>query len=66
LLFNITKTKTEWEQGCLHILKTSDYMVYDTSEHVIMCKYDIHIVLKHSKHRALYQNINVYNSSTVE
>jgi len=66
LLFNIDKTKTEWEQGCLQILQSSDYMVYDTSEQVIMCKYDIHIVLQHTTHTALYQNINVYNSKTVE
>jgi len=41
-------------------------MADDTSEHVIMCKYDIHIVLQHTTHTALYQNINVYNSRTVE
>jgi len=66
LPFTTDETKTEWERGCLQILQSSDYMVYDTSEHVIMCKYDIHIVLQHTTHTALYQIINVYNSRTVE
>jgi hypothetical protein len=40
-------------------MQSSDYMVNDTSEHVIMCKYNIHIVLQHTTHTALYQSINV-------
>jgi len=62
----MNKTKTEWELGCLQILQSSGYMVYDISEHVIMCKYDIHTVLQHATHTALYHNINVFNSRTVE